>query len=214
VKALELGRRLVSVRLKERALLFHDGTQLQYETLISTMPLPKLLSMLEGLPPRFKGFGRRLTSAAVHNINIGINRPGVTPYHWIYFPEAAFPFYRVGCYSQFTPHMAPSNTSSLYIEIAARPDEEPAYEQLREASLEGLRRCGILRRGDRIIAEQYNRIDPGYVLFDRFRQQNLPGLLDWLKKRGIISSGRYGAWTYCSMEDNMLEGRRMAEALA
>ncbi len=71
--------------------------------------------------------------------------------------------------------------------------------------------CGA---GDRIVAEQYNRIDPGYVVFDRFRQQNLPGLLAWLKKHGIISAGRYGAWTYCSMEDNILEGRGLAEALA
>jgi hypothetical protein len=110
--------------------------------------------------------------------------------------------------------MAPKKASSLYIEIAARPDAASDYAQLREASLEGLRRCGILRRGDRIVAEQYNSIDPGYVLFDRFRQQNLPVLLAWLKKHGIISAGRYGAWTYCSMEDNILEGRRLAEALA
>jgi protoporphyrinogen oxidase len=214
VKAIELGRRLVSVQLKKRALIFHDGTQLQYEKLISTMPLPKLLGMIEGLPPRFTNAGRHLTSAAVHNINIGINRPGVMPYHWIYFPEAEFPFYRIGCYSNFTPYMAPAKTSSLYIEIAARPDAAPDYAQLRETSLEGLRRCGILRRGDRIVAEQYNRIDSGYVLFDRFRQQNLPGLLAWLKKNSIISAGRYGAWTYCSMEDNILEGRRLAEAFA
>ncbi len=127
VKDIELGRRLVAVRLKERTLLFHDGTQLQYEALVSTMPLPKLVSMIEGMPPRFTGYGRRLTSAAVHNINIGINRPGVMPYHWIYFPEPEFPFYRVGCYSNFTPNMAPKKTSSLYIEIAARPDLAPDY---------------------------------------------------------------------------------------
>jgi protoporphyrinogen oxidase len=214
VKAIEPGRRLVAVSMKERALLFHDGTQLHYDTLVSTMPLPRLISMLEGLPPRFSGCAWRLTGAAVHNINIGINRPGVTPYHWIYFPEASFPFYRVGCYSNFTPHMAPKKTSSLYIEIAARPDAQTDYAELREASLEGLRRCGILRRGDRIVAEQYNRIDPGYVIFDRFRQQKLPELFAWLKKNSIISAGRYGAWTYCSMEDNILEGRRLAEALA
>ena len=214
VKAVELGRRLVSVGLKERTLLFHDGTQLPYETLISTMPLPRLLSMIEGLPPRFTSAGRRLTGATVHNINIGINRPGASPYHWLYFPEPEFPFYRVGFYSNLTPNMAPKHASSLYIEISARPEASPDYAALREAALEGLRRCGILRRGDRIVAEQYNRIDCGYVVFDRFRQQNLAGLLAWLKKQGIISAGRYGAWTYCSMEDTILEGRRLAEALA
>ena len=213
VKNIELSRRLVSIRLKERTLLFHDGRELHYEDLISTMPLPQLLKMLGALPPRFTGACRRLTSATVHNINVGINRRAVSPYHWIYFPEPEFPFYRVGFYSNFTPNMAPKNTSSLYIEIAARPESTPDFAELREAALDGLLRCGILRKGDRVVAEQYNRIDPGYVICDRFRQQNLPGLLTWLKKHGIISAGRYGAWTYCSMEDNILEGRRIAEAL-
>ena len=214
LKNIELSRRLMSIRLKERSLLFHDGTQLSYETLISTMPLPQLLKMLGPVPPRFTSASRRLTSATVHNINIGINRRAVSPYHWIYFPEPEFPFYRVGFYSNFTPNMAPKHASSLYIEIAARPDSKPDCAELREAALDGLRRCGILRKGDRVVAEQYNSIDSGYVIFDRFRQQKLPGLLAWLRKNSIISAGRYGAWTYCSMEDNILEGRRLAEAVA
>ena len=63
------------------------------------------------------------------------------------------------------------------------------------------------------LENQYNRIDSGYVVFDRYRQHALPGLVSWLKKHGITTAGRYGAWTYCSMEDNILEGRAIAEAL-
>jgi len=211
---IELGRRLVSVRIKERRLVFHDGTEQPYETLISTMPLPRLLKLLDRVPDRFATASRRLTASTVHNINIGINRAGVSPYHWIYFPEREFPFYRVGFYSNFTPHMAPPLASSLYIEIASRPAAALDYAGLREAALEGLQRCGLLRRGDRIVAEQYNRIDCGYVAFDRFRQKRLPGLIAWLKKNGIISAGRYGSWTYCSMEDNIRQGRAIAETLA
>jgi len=213
VRTIELGRRLVSVRLRERRLVFQDGTEQPYEKLISTMPLPRLLKLLDYVPERFAPAGRRLTASAVHNINIGINRAGVSPYHWIYFPEREFPFYRVGFYSNFTPHMAPPHASSLYIEIASRSGAALDYAALREAALEGLQRCRLLRRGDRIVAEQYNRIDCGYVVFDRFRQQQLPGLLAWLKKQGIISAGRYGSWTYCSMDDNILQGRAIAEAL-
>ena len=35
----------------------------------------------------------------------------------------------------------------------------------------------------------------------------------WLADRGIHSIGRYGSWTYCSIEDNMLEARALAEKL-
>ena len=214
VRGIELGRRLTAVRIKKRKLVFHDGGEQPYETLVSTMPLPRLLKLLDRVPERFTAAGRRLTASTVHNINIGINRAGVSPYHWIYFPGGEFPFYRVGFYSNFTSCMAPPGTSSLYIEIASRQAAALDYAGLREAALEGLRRCRLLRRGDRIVAEHYNRIDCGYVVFDRFRQQRLPGLISWLKKQGIITAGRYGSWTYCSMEDNILQGRAIAGALA
>jgi protoporphyrinogen oxidase len=213
LRTIELGRRLVSIRLRERSLVFADGTERRYEKLVSTVPLPGLVKMLDRIPERFAAAGRGLSAAAVHNVNIGINRPGASPYHWIYFPGREFPFYRVGLYSNFTPAMAPRHTSSLYVEIAARPSAKKEYGELRESALEGLRRCGILRRGDRIVAEHYNRIECGYVVFDRFRQQVLPGLTAWLARQGIVTTGRYGAWTYCSMEDNILQGRAAAEAL-
>ena len=32
-----------------------------------------------------------------------------------------------------------------------------------------------------------------------------------LEKNDIYSIGRYGSWTYCSIEDNILEARELAE---
>ena len=34
-----------------------------------------------------------------------------------------------------------------------------------------------------------------------------------LEKNDIYSIGRYGSWTYCSIEDNILEARELAEKL-
>jgi hypothetical protein len=35
-----------------------------------------------------------------------------------------------------------------------------------------------------------------------------------LKKSGVHSIGRYGGWTYCSIEDNIVEARALAAELA
>jgi hypothetical protein len=37
---------------------------------------------------------------------------------------------------------------------------------------------------------------------------------DGLALAGVHSVGRYGGWTYCSIEDNLLETRALAAALA
>ena len=34
-----------------------------------------------------------------------------------------------------------------------------------------------------------------------------------LATRGVFSIGRYGSWTYCSIEDNMVETRELAAKL-
>ena len=32
-----------------------------------------------------------------------------------------------------------------------------------------------------------------------------------LAVRGVYTAGRYGSWTYCSIEDNMVEARALAD---
>jgi hypothetical protein len=39
---------------------------------------------------------------------------------------------------------------------------------------------------------------------------------EWCQKynpKGIYSIGRYGSWTYCSIEDNIIEAKHTAELL-
>jgi hypothetical protein len=50
-----------------------------------------------------------------------------------------------------------------------------------------------------------------YVIYDDFRKKNLPSIMDFLKSNGIWSIGRYGSWSYMSMEDAILEGKATAE---
>jgi hypothetical protein len=39
---------------------------------------------------------------------------------------------------------------------------------------------------------------------------------DWGKKNnpnGLFSIGRYGSWTYCSIEDNIIESKKLVKCL-
>jgi len=214
VKSVRLGAGVASVHLGKKVLTLDNGEECSYDCLVSTIPLPRLLSMARDLPAAYKKAGPRLSYVSVHNLNIGINRKRVSNYHWIYFPEPEIPFYRVGFYSNFTPHIAPAGTSSLYIEIAAPPASPKKHKALLEESVAALRQCGILKKGDRIVADQYQKIDCAYVLFDAFRRKHLPAITRYLKDRGVFCAGRYGEWTYSAMEDSLLQGRALAGELA
>lgn len=213
LRTIAFGKRLTRVNLQQREITFRDGETLHYDRLVSTLPLPELLHMIEDLPAWAVRAGKRLEWVSVCNFNLGINRAGVTPYHWVYFPEPVYPFYRVGCYSNFSNCVAPPGTSSLYVEVAVRPDcpVDPATRE--ETIAAGLHRCGMLRRRDRIVVSRCQHIHCAYVVHDRYRQRALPRVLDFLTSHGVYSAGRYGAWEYSSMEQALRTGTDLAREL-
>jgi protoporphyrinogen oxidase len=212
--AIRLDATVRTVDLRSRRVILDSGEVVEYQRLLSTLPLDSFLRMLDPLPEPSLGKARgRLRAVRVVNINLGIDRPGVLQGHWVYFPEAEFPFYRVGSPTNYSSGVAPAGCSSLYVEVARRRDEGLDEALLVEQTLEGLRRAGILRRRDRILAREVQVLDPAYVVYDHFRQKALPSILRILERYGVISTGRFGAWEYGSMESALTQGRDAAARL-
>ncbi|MBI4161837.1 MAG: FAD-dependent oxidoreductase [Acidobacteria bacterium] len=213
LRGIELGARVESVDLDRRRVRLADGTEREYDTLVSTMPLDRFLRIASGLPGEILAVGRRLRSVRVVNLNLGVERAGIFPGHWIYFPEPEFPFYRVGFPANFTPRAVPPGCASMYVEFSLPPGAAYRREDLLESARAGLRRAGILRPDDRIPVVEWAEIDPAYVLHDPFRREHLPQVVRFLAERDVICAGRFGAWGYGSMEDAIREGMEAAERI-
>ncbi len=212
---IRLGKRVCAVEPLSRRVVLEGGETLEYQRLISTIPLDSLLRLLrplpEGIPP---GAAERLRAVRVLNVNLGVERSGVLPCHWAYFPEPEFPFYRVGSSTNYSRGVAPAGCSSLYVEVARRRDERLDREGVFQEVLAGLERARILRPGDRILVREIVVIDPAYVIYDPFRREAVPRILEELERRAIFSTGRFGAWEYGSMESALRQGREVAVRLS
>jgi protoporphyrinogen oxidase len=203
VTAVDARRKVVTFRTREGRV-----EESPYSSLISTMPLPALLQVTDGLPGSLDRIASGLRYTAVVNINLGIERAPLTDMHWVYFPGPEFLFYRCGFPANFTSEAVPPGCSSLYMEISLKPGEAWSEDDLMEKCRQGLLRCGLLRPEDRIVARSTFYISPAYVIYDRFRLGNLDKALATLRELGIHSTGRYGAWHYNSMEESLDEGRK------
>ena len=60
---------------------------------------------------------------------------------------------------------------------------------------------------------QRSTIDCGYVIMDSQSRHARQTLLDWLATERIFSIGRYGGWSYGSMESAMVDGRQAAKRI-
>jgi hypothetical protein len=53
-------------------------------------------------------------------------------------------------------------------------------------------------------------MDPAYVHITRASLAEHRRLSRVLQASGVYSIGRYGGWTYCAIEDNIVEARALA----
>jgi protoporphyrinogen oxidase len=214
VKGIHLGKEAQSIDIEKKVIQFQDRSETNYSTLISSLPLDELLQRIEPLPDNIKDFKNSLRYVSVININLGVKRERISDFHWIYYPDSAYPFYRLGFLNNLSPHMAPKGTSSLYAEISYLPSNPPSLDQVREETLAGLIACGVLRDDDEILTEKILMIKHAYVIYDLFRYQHLSHIIQFLRSQQIYPIGRYGLWEYTTMEEAILQGREVAQDLS
>jgi protoporphyrinogen oxidase len=203
---------VTSVNLAGKTARVRGLGEVRFERLVNTMPLPEFLDLSGPWPVAVRAARRRLRHAAVWCLDLGLDRPDRTGRHWAYFPEPRYPFYRVGCYSNFAAANAPAGTSSYYVEVS-RPGARFDPRALERRVLAGLRDCGVLRRGDRLLVKQWRPIPCAYVIYDFQRGPALAAIFKELGRRGVESIGRYGAWKYSFMEEALLDGKACSERL-
>ncbi len=200
--------------------------KIEYDYLVSTIPLPEFLPMLD-LGEDVPANPSILRWNSVFCLNLGIKGNLSFPnfssssefssemkspigFHWIYFPEEHFPFYRVGSFSNVSPGMAPEGYSSIWIEISYR-DERPDKDII-DKTIEILSKLGFF---DKDFVDYIHPLDIPYAypIYNKERKEILSSLNKFLNKYKIKLAGRFGSWKYSYMEESILEGKRIAEEL-
>ncbi|HMG53151.1 MAG TPA: FAD-dependent oxidoreductase [Kofleriaceae bacterium] len=182
--------------------------RLRFDRVVSSAPLPAL-ARLCGVAHDAGAF----TSNQVLVWNLGFDRKGARDLHWMYFPDRSIAFYRVGWYDNILPpRPGEPERMSLYVEIGAPHGAALDVEALRARVLADLRREAIVT-DHQLIAHHHVVLDPAYVHITRASLAETARLRAALAAHGVHSVGRYGGWTYCSIEDNLIETRALAQRL-
>lgn len=205
---------VLGVDLEARVASVQGAGEIAYQRLVNTMPLVEFLDLASPLPDSVVSARGKLNYNTVWNLNLGVKRACVTDKHWIYFPEKRYPFYRVGSQSNFSAATAPKGASSLYVEVARPAHVKVDVRRLESQVLDGLLRCGLLRRSDKLLSRTWMPVKCGYVVYDFDRGPAVKAIFGYLGKKRVESIGRYGAWKYSFMEETILDGKACAERLA
>jgi len=197
-----LGESLVALDLKNKVAQTSRRV-LRYERVISSAPFPHLLQAA-GIPFESSTF----TYNKVLVFNLGFDTKGKRDVHWIYYPDRTLSFYRVGFYD----NIFDTDRMSLYVELGYAAGAEVDKPAMLARTIEDLRRVGLVQ--DHTLVSHHSIVlDPAYVHITQNSIAEHTRLSAELRTHDVHSIGRYGGWTYCSIEDNIIEARALTKAL-
>lgn len=211
VKALESAVRPEGISLSEAILSIDldarvartDKREIKFERLVSSAPFNRLLSIAR--VPHDESI---YSWNKVLVFNLGFDRKGPKDVHWIYYPDREVVFYRVGFYD----NIFDTDRLSVYVEIGFAREAVVDVAATRARVLADLEKTGVTK-GHRLVAEHSVVMDPAYVHITQRSMSEHARISHELRQRGVYSVGRYGGWTYCSIEDNVVEARALAASL-
>jgi len=202
------------VDLRRKTATLAGGETVRFQRLVNTMALPRFIAMIDDAPVKVHAAAANLRAATVHYFDLGVRGRGdaATQYHWIYFPEPEFIFYRTGSYSAVHADAAPAGCRSYYVEMSGGASDRLSQpEKLKARVLTDLKKAHVLSDRDEVLFMELCEIPFAYVIFDQHYEPCRQLILDYLAEQGVQSCGRWGGWNYGGMEDALLEGKQAAE---
>jgi UDP-galactopyranose mutase len=206
------GRAVTAIAPRRRTVTLAGGEEVGYDQLVSTMPLPVLVRLLDDAPAAVRDAAAGLLSTTVICVNLGIGRADITEKHWVYYPEDSV-FHRIFVQSNASPYNAPPGCSAYICEITTSQYKPLERERLVERVIADCQRVGMLAPDDEILVRQVVEIPYGYVIYTPDRAQRVGLIQEYLRGHGIHSVGRFGEWCYYNSDHAILAGKRAAETV-
>jgi O-antigen synthesis protein wbyH len=196
---------VVEIDVKNHTLKTANGKEYQYSRLVSSMPLPLLISRLKNeVPEDVRKAARLLKCTSGYQISIALKGKNIPPYLWWYIYDKDILPARVYSPSLKSPDNVPEGCSSLQLEVYCEKDVY-SRDELIEKSVKPLIKLGAIREED--IIEIDVRFEPwANIVFDHNIYEVRKIVIDYIRSVGIEPIGRFGLWDYLWTDQALLSG--------
>ena len=212
---IRLNHELVAVDPCRQSLRFANGVTTPYDALVSSIALPDLIPMVAGVPQDVIDASQRLACSTCVLVNVGVDRADLSEAQITYFYDEDISFTRLSYPHMLSQHNAPAGCGSIQAEVYFSSKYRPltqSPEDLVDLVIADLKRTGVLREQDKILARHATVVRHANVIFDLDRAAALKTVHGYLEDVGIAYCGRYGDWGYMWTDESYISGERAAES--
>jgi protoporphyrinogen oxidase len=211
---LRLGQKVVAIDPKRRALKFESGSETGFDAVVSSVPLPDVIPMIVGAPQDVRDAARKLACSTCVLVNIGVDRADLSNAHMTYFYDQDICFTRLSFPHMLATSNVPAGCGSIQAEVYFSKKYRPltgSPDAWIDPVIDGLKKSGILREGDKVLTRHARVVEYANVIFDLDRSAAIQTVHGYLDEIGIAYCGRYGDWGYMWTDESFISGERAAE---
>ncbi len=198
---IKFDSKIKKIHPKKKKIELSTGETIDYEYLLSTMPLNAFVGYLDCIDSEFAQSVENLSYATSNIVGLGLKgkpKDELATKCWMYFPESNCPFYRVTVFSNYSPNNVPDNNTywSLMTETSESINKPVNRSGLIEETIEGLLNTKLIESRKNIVSTWMFTAEHGYPVPTLKRDNVIATLIPALEKLDIYSRGRMGAWKY------------------
>jgi Protoporphyrinogen oxidase len=212
--ALELGQRVIRIKPFERVATTDSGLVVQWRRLASTMPLPVLVRIVEGLPSDVVALADRLEFTSMHLLLLLVGRPLPNAPQRIYVADPDIPPHKIAFNHTSSDSLRARPVHAIMAEISYS-DEKPLPEAdtLQHDTTQFLIRAGVLDSVEDVLWTGHLDVTYAYPVYTHDRCAIVRQIRDFLEPLGIYTLGRFGEWDYANSDQCIKRGMELAAEL-
>lgn len=208
---IEYKKKAVRINSKDKTVWFQDGTSYQYKNLISSIPMPELIRIMDEVPEDIKENAKELKASKISIVSVGFNKENIPPYLWMYIYDEDILAARINSPSLKSKDNVPKGCSSMQFEIYHNPDAEIDHEEIVQNVKNSLLKMKLCKEED-IAFMDYRLLPYGNVIFLKDMEQHRKAVKDYISKTGIQLIGRFGEWEYYWSDQSYMSGKNRANS--
>lgn len=204
---IELNSRVTEINPKLKTIKLNGKETIEYDRLISSIPLPELKNIVLDMPENIKQEIDKLRWTSGYIVSLGLRGNKIPPYLWFYIYDEDIPFARVYSPSHKSLDNCPQGCSSLQLEIyfENRKKLTISEEELLDKCIEKLVEMEVISKED-ILVKDIRFEKYANVLFDSNIYESRKMIREYLDEIGVETIGRFGKWDYFWSDQSLESG--------
>ena len=203
------------INIEEKTVLYNNE-KIEFDEVISTIPLPEIIKLLNNVPSIVKKTAEGLDYTSLILVSLGISKKDVMPNHvkCFYIYDQDILASRVFSTSEYGEENAPDNCTSVQAEVYYSKYKpcNLSLEKVKKRVTDDFIRMGLFSESDILVSDVREK-KYANVMFTKSIYNNRKIVHDYLDYKNIYYAGRFGEWDYLWSDQSVLSSMKVVESI-